>query len=219
MALSFPTFSDAIQAVVWELSQVPGTSVQTYSEDIMGRYIQRAFNQIFDKMWWPIYSSWITVTLDGTIGIPNADVTDDVKRIQDIAVMYLGDTETKVLGLPVTLNPNTVAGTQAKYFTSYNDDVDRLFRVYPAESTGDLDLYVRTKPDDFTTDDEIRLDFDSVVLRAAWIYATQDAANMEQAALFKADFLDRISQVATDIMKVSPVPLNPGVGSQMTEWQ
>lgn len=220
MAITFPTFEDAIQKTILQLSMVPGTSVQTYAEDIIGAYVQSAFNDVFDLRFWPRYSSWITVTLDGVVGIPNVDIDVSLRRYEDIARMFRGSTNDVINALPGTINPSTITGTTAQFRAPYNTDSERIFRVYPSGSTGTLDLYVRTKPEDFVTDSEIKLDIDLLVLKACWFYSIQDGANSGQAATFNKRFTDRLSIQAHIIDTASPIPINPSAITGIpSEWQ
>lgn len=220
MAITFPAFSSLRNKVIHQLSLVPGSSVQTYAEDIISSYLQSAFDEVFDLYFWPNYSQRLTVTLDGTVGIPNADIDTYVKRIEDIGVMFIGDSDTQVKALNKQTNPNTVTGTVPKFYEPYLTDPDRVFRVYPAASTGDLDLYVRTKPDEFVDADTIKIDQWIIIFKAVWFMLEQDAANPGQAQLFQKRFDDRLSLVLGNIINSQPVPIDPAAGVGVpSEWQ
>ncbi len=220
MTISFPTQSQCIQEIILQMSMVPGTSVQTYAEDIIASYFQSAFDEIFDSYFWPEYTSWQTFTLDGTIGIPNTNIDTYVNRIQDIGTMLIGGTRTPVHRMPSQENPSLVTGTTPKFYDAYTTTRERVFRVYPAASTGTLVCRVRTKPATFVATDYIYLDKWLPIFKAAWLYAEQDAANPGQAAVFQNRYEERFEQVKSSIVASAPIPIDPGVGSGIeTEWR
>jgi len=220
MTISFPTQSECIQEIIKQMSMVPGTSVQVYAEDIIASYFQSAFDEIFDSYFWPEYTSWQTFTLDGTIGIPNANIDTYVKRIQDIGTMFIGGTRTPIHRMPSQENPSLVTGTSPKFYDAYTATRERVFRVYPAASTGTLDCRVRTKPADFISTSVIYLDKWLPIFRAAWLYAEQDAANPGLTAVFQNRFEERMLQVKSSIASAAPIPVNPSAGSGIeTEWR
>lgn len=219
MAITFPTQSECIQEIIKQMSMVPGTSVQVYAEDILASYFQSSFDELFDTYFWPHYTSWQTFTLDGTIGIPNADIDTILKRIEDIGVMFIGGTETEVKSLSSQNNPFLVTGTTPKFYDSYPTLPSRVFRVYPAASTGTVVCRVRTKPDDFISTSSIKIDKWLPIFKSAWLYAEQDAANPGQAAVFEKRYEDRLSQVLGNIIGSKPVPIDPSAGVGVpTEW-
>jgi len=219
MAITFPTQTDCVQEIIKQMSMVPGTSVQVYAEDIIASYFQSAFDEIFDTYFWPNYSSWQTFTLDGSIGIPNADIDSYVKRIEDIGVMLIGGTDRELKALPSQTNPFLITGTTPRFFDAYPTLPNRVFRVYPAESTGTVVCYVRTKPDDFIPTSSIKLDKWLPIFKAAWLYAEQDAANPGQAQVFQARYESRLSQVLGNIIGSKFIPFDPQAGVGIpTEW-
>lgn len=220
MAITFPTQSQCIQEVIHQMSMVPGTSVQTYAEDIIASYFQSSFDEIFDSYFWPAYTSWQTYTLDGTIGIPNADISSTLKRIEDIGVMFIGGTEKTVKSLPPHQNPNRITGTLPRFYDAYPTTPERVFRVYPAGSTGTVVCRVRTKPADFISTDTIKLDKWLPIFKTAWLYAEQDAANPGQAAVFEKRYEDRFAQVTGNIIGSRPVAINPSTSANLEdEWR
>jgi len=220
MAITFPTQSECVQEIIKQMSMVPGTSVQVYAEDIIASYFQSCFDEIFDSYFWPAYSSWQTFTLDGTIGIPNADIDSVVKRIEDIGVMLIGGTNKEVRALPTHQNPNLLSGTTPRFYDAYPTLPSRVFQVFPAASVGTVVCRVRTKPDDFISTSSIKLDKWLPIFKTAWLYAEQDAANPGQAAVFEKRYEDRYAQVTGNIIGAKPVPIDPDSSAdQQTEWR
>lgn len=219
MAITFPTQSDCVQEVIKQMSMVPGTSVQNYAEDIIASYIQSAFDELFDAYFWPNYTSWQTYTLDGTLGIPNADISATLKRIEDIGVMLIGDTEREVKRLPTMQNPNLITGSTPKFYAPYLTTPNRIFQIFPNASTGDVVCRVCTHPGELESTTEVKIDKWLVVYKAAWLYAEQDAANPGQTSVFQKRFEDRFVQVTGNIIGSGLVAFDPAEASIETEWR
>lgn len=218
MAITFPTQSDCVQEVIKQMSMVPGTSVQNYAEDIIASYVQSAFDEIFDSYFWPNYSSWQTYTLDGTLGIPNADISSTLKRYEDIGKMLIGGTDREVKKLPTDTNPFLITGSSPKFFAPYLTTPERIFQIYPNESTGTVVCRVRTHPGDFESSTSVKIDKWLVVYKAAWLYCEQDASNPGQTAVFQKRYEDRFIQVTGNIIGTGLVAFDPREGSTETEW-
>lgn len=221
MAITYLTFEELINKVVRQLRMVTGTSIQTYSEDIIAEHLQSAFDEYFEAYFWKEYSSWQTYTLDGTVGIPNADIDSTLSRIQDIGKMFVGGTDTQVPLFPQSLNPNLITGSVPRYYEQYITDRNRVFRVLPAASTGTVVCYVRTKPTaSFIDSDTIYMDSELLVMKACWIHSETDGANPGQIKMFQKRADDRFETLISSITNSTPVVINTGIanGNQFTQW-
>lgn len=206
------TMSNLVRKVERELRLVGGTSVQTYAEDEILQNLQSAFNMIFDIRWWEEYSSWQQATLDGTIGIPNADLTL-VKRYEDIQVMYVGGTTRKIPELPSDLNPYLLTGAAGRFRTSYAlsdlaNGTTRRFQIYPNTAVGDVAFYARNKPDEFTMASTCLLDDDMLVFHAAWYMLETDGTNPGHTALMQQRAADALG-TQLDNRRKGPIPISP----------
>jgi hypothetical protein len=76
--MSFLTQNQMLNSVLNELALVNGTSVQTYNEPIIYDYIQRGFDHLFTKRFWPHLTSTTFHTLDGAGGV----ITDQLEGIE-----------------------------------------------------------------------------------------------------------------------------------------
>lgn len=213
------TFQELVIEVEKELSLVSGTAVQTYAEDEIALHLQRTFNQLFKKRWWDSYSSWQTYTLDGTVGIPNADISSTLKSFNDILVMFRGGTTIKIPRAPKMVNPLLVTGTTPLYCSAYPSDTTRVFRVYPAGSTGTVQCYVRTKPNDFTDTDVVVMDNDLLVISTAVNMVSSDGAGSLQLQNLEQRRIEAENLAIFQEQGGQGVPINPHeypVG--LTEW-
>ena len=134
--------------------------------------------------------------------------------------MLIGGTRTPIHRMPSQENPSLVTGSTPKFYDAYITTRERVFRVYPAASTGTLVCRVRTKPANFVSTSYIYLDKWLPIFRAAWLYAEQDAANPGQAAVFQDRYEQRMMQIKSSIVASAPIPIDPGASSGIeTEWR
>ena len=106
------TLTELITRTADRLSMVAGTGVQTYAEDRIAEMIQHKFDVLFSEVFWPQFLTWNEYTLDGTLGVVTADLTDTLKRFEDIRVIFVSSTNTPLTKLAAsTTNPFTLSGT------------------------------------------------------------------------------------------------------------
>lgn len=214
------TFQEIINDVEKELSLVSGSAVQTYAEDEIGYHVQQTFNTLFKKRFWNDYSSWQTFTLDGTVGIPDADVDDVLASFNDIFVMFRGGTNIKIPRAPVMTNPSLLTGTTARYCSPYPTNPLRVFRVWPAASVGTVMAYVRTHPGEFEDDDEIIFDNDLLTLTAAVNMVSSDGAGGLQLQNLEQRRMEAEQIALSNEQGGVGVPINPDEFPYGTdEWQ
>ena len=145
------TLSQLINRTADRLSMVAGTGVQTYAEDRIAEMIQHKFDVLFDEVFWPQFLSWAELTLDGTLGVVTTDLTDLVKRFEDIRVIYPDNSNTALTKISaLTTNPFTLSGTTPIHFEALGpaatNKTTRVFNVWPKGSTGNIIIQYRTKP-------------------------------------------------------------------------
>lgn len=214
------TFQQIINDVEKELSLVSGSAVQTYAEDEIGYHIQQTFNTLFKKRFWHAYSSWQTFTLDGTVGIPDADVDDVLAAFTDIEVAFRGGTNIKLPRVPSFSNPALLTGTTARFIGPYAANPLRVFQVWPNTAVGTITMHVRTHPGDFGDDDEILLDNDLLTLTAAVNMVSSDGAGSLQLQNLEQRRQEAEQSALSDEQGGIAVPINPDAypyGSD--EWQ
>ena len=181
---------------------VSGTGIQTYAEDTIAEMIQHKFDVLFDEVFWPQFCTWYTWTLDGTLGVVTTDLTDIIKKYEDIQVVFADNSNTALTKLAnLTTNPFTLAGTTPIHYEAlgptFSNNTTRVFRVWPLASTGDVIVRVRTKPDTFVGTDEI--DFDDL---------EDDGTNPNATQKFQLLFEARVNQLK-DNFNDAPISLDP----------
>lgn len=201
-------FDDLIQQVIRRLSMVDGTGVQLYSEDIIGDMIQHKFDVLFDRIFWKQFCEWELFTLDGTLGVVTANLTDKIKRFDDIGAIYPSNSNTPITVLSKTINPLTLgSGTTPIHYDAYNADASKVFKIWPKSATGDIMVYYRTKPAKFTGNVEVNFDEQVLVLGTCYDYLEDDASNPGATAKFKNLFESRRKQIE-DLHQQAPISLD-----------
>lgn len=207
------TLTQLITRVEERLSMAAGNAVQIYAEDRIGEMIQHKFDVLFDLRFWPQFSDWITVALDGTLGVSTTDLTSYIKRFEDIGVIYKenSDTHLNILS-PLTSNPNNYSGVSSKMYGA-NSSAAKVFTVWPKTATGNLDIYYRNKPDPFVSTDEIDFDDQALILGAAWDYLEDDGTNPNASQKMQILFENRVKQLEGNLDK-KPIALDPYTSGQ-----
>jgi hypothetical protein len=214
------TASELVIAVQNALSQVSGSSVQLYSEDQIAASINKMYRFLRREADWPHLSVWETVTLDGTVGIPNGNMTQ-ITSFDDIFAIYPSSSQRKLDPLPMDINPFLISGSRARFFTQYNNAALplRLFQVFPVASTDTLYVNGRIPEPttDFDPDDVVPFDADCLTQYAAWDYATDDGANPTQMDKLLNTAETRLKQLKRGIAKPIVLSNNASVPNQWSE--
>jgi hypothetical protein len=207
------TLSQLVARTADRLSMVAGTGVQVYAEDRIAEMIQHKFDVLFIEAPWPQFLTWVTWTLDGTLGVVTANLTDDVKDFEDLIVMFPDNSNTALTKLAhLTTNPFTLAGTTPIHFQALgpNDSnkTAKVFHVWPKASTGDIIGLYRTKPDTFTATDTIDFDDQALILGATFDYLEDDGTNPNATQKFQLLFEARVKQLKNQLNS-APISLDP----------
>mgnify|MGYP003145894840 CR=1 FL=1 len=207
------TLSTLIDRVADRLSMVAGTGVQTYAEDRIAEMIQHKFDVLFDEIWWPQFLTWETMTLDGTLGVVTIDLTEKIKRFEDVRVIYPDNSDTSLTKLSsMTTNPLNLAGTTPIHYEAlgptFTNKTTRVFNVWPKASTGDIDVQYRTKPDTFASTDVIDFDDQALILGSVFDYLEDDGTNPNATQKFQLLFEARVKQLISNDNH-GPISLDP----------
>lgn len=174
------TLRDAIDRTLERVALAQGVDVQTYAEEQIKSIIQHKFDILFDSVWWPqFYNPGQTFTLDGASGVVTADLSDLIKRFQDVRFVWYKDERNPLPRAPVRLNP-TLIKRRSIIPTSQSG---KVFKVLPSDTSGDITIAFRTKPDNFEQEDDV-IDMDDhlIVLGAAYDYLNGIGTNPEEEA-------------------------------------
>ena len=113
------TLTELVTRTADRLSMVAGTGVQVYAEDRIAEMIQHKFDVLFDEAFWPQFLTWDILTLDGTLGIVTKDLTNFIKRYEDIRVIFPQNSSTPLTKMSaLTTNPFELSGTVPIHYES-----------------------------------------------------------------------------------------------------
>lgn len=220
-AFAWKTLDQLITLVEQELSQVPGTAVQLYSEDTIAAKIQQGFDFVFEDTWLQNYMVWETVTLDGTTGRPSSNFSS-IKRVEDIRAIFRSSssiyTDRPLPNVPEDINPNNLTGTTVRYWEGYNEaSPAKLIQCWPITATDTLNVRGRAHPGFFADTDAIKVDYHLLVAYAAWAYITDDESAPDSAAKFLNQFETRLAQYKKRIAR-RPIILDPARATVPDQW-
>lgn len=199
------TLQELVDKTIMRLSMVSGASVQLYSEERVADSIQGIFERVFDLAWWLQFSSWYTWTLDGTLGVVTTDLSNILKRYEDIQVVYYGTDTAPLTQLPMTLNPSSIPTSTVPAFIAPYASASKVFCVIPGSATGTITVYCRTLPDVFALEDTVNFDSELLISGACYSYAEDDGANLGQIEKFKRQFDNRLQQLRV-MQHAIPIP-------------
>ena len=214
------TLSQLVARTADRLSMVAGTGVQVYAEDRIAEMIQHKFDVLFDEVFWPQFCTWYTWTLDETLGVVTADLTDILKRYEDIQVKFPENSNMALTKLSnLTTNPYELTGTTPVNYEALGPTVSnkttKVFRIWPLASTGNVVVRLRTKPDTFTSEDEIDFDDQSLILGSVFDYLEDDGTNPNATQKFQLLFEARIKQLKNNFNS-APISLDTATSIPQT---
>ena len=217
--MAWPTLEALTQRVIQKLSQVPGTAVQTYSEDrieqiIIDHYLLVARDPEYHWSQF-VYRSG-ALTLDGSTGQITTDLTS-ISRGEDISAVYYGTDQTPMLTAPANTNPLTAVMVER---VIEFDSTDRFFTIYPLTTTGTVYVVGKSIPDRdaIVASTQIKFDDTYLIHISAWDYLVSDGDNPGDAAKMQA-----IADVAMNRLKSKynkkVIPLNGTTSAIPTTWE
>lgn len=197
-------FNVAVQEVIKAVGEVPGTSVQTYSEDRVERAVQATFTFLMNKNWWEDYTVWKQHELDGELGI----ITDDafggsaeleaLENFNDIRIVMRGDSTEAIPVIGTGFNPFSLEGTEPRYIESLHHKdsnyLNRRIQFWPKTATGTVVTHAMyySVP---SGEQSIYLDRSLITDGAAWMILEQEDVNPNAAGMHKSLFDNRYRDI------------------------
>lgn len=214
------TLTELITRVEDRLSMVAGQGAQIYAEDRIKEMIQHKFDVLFLEHFWPQHCTWSQYILDETLGVVTTDLTDKIRKIEDIQAIFHNNNSTPIPKLnPLSVNPFGLSGTRPLHYeglsNAFSNRTSRVFHIWPHSSTGTLTIRYRTKPDTFVATDEVDFDDQALILGATFDYLEDDGTNPNATQKFQSMFESRVSQL-TNELNSGPIALDPAVGLPST---
>src|SRR5580765_1297703 len=142
---------DIVNAVINELSQVPGVATQIYASGRILQHVQDALLLEIEEMWWPDYMTYIgPIALDGTTGTLTAALVGPlatIREYRDVAAVYPSNSNRKLRELPQSINPFALTSGMASWFIAPDyTTTGKPFKVFPPDSTGSVVVWARQRP-------------------------------------------------------------------------
>jgi len=199
------TINQIVQDALGILGEVTGVGTQLYSEPRMIKDAGRAFNMLFKKHWWPVYTYWVDAELNGIDGtiLPPATFAS-VVDFDDFLAVHRDASAYALPTLLPTTNPKTLSGTTPMFWSSMvNGEVDfntKKIRIFPVTSTGNIQVRARHHPlalgQEWAEDTVLALDRDLLVFGTAFVALSGDDLNPQA----KADIQSMMDSKYRDIM-------------------
>jgi hypothetical protein len=206
--------SDVVNAVINELSQVPGIATQIYASGRILQHVQDALLLELEEMWWPDYMTYIgPIALDGTTGRLTADLVGPlatIREYRDIAAVYPSTSNRKLRELPQSMNPMVLTSGLSTYYIAPDYTVAaRPFRVYPPDSTIGVVVWARQRPVlPLDTSDTLYIDQLLLQYDACWMYAVDDGTIPAQVNKFQVLAQNRRRMIKAGYAQ-HPIALDP----------
>lgn len=217
------TVGNIVDAVITEMSQVPGQATQIYATPRITQHVQDAVLLEIEEMWWPMLMMYQQVGIDFTTGLPVADLRGPISFIDewsDIAAVYPDGSNRKIPELPQSVNPYTLnssgnAGRPAYISADMTMD-HRPFRVWPAVNYNVV-VHARQRPAlPMSVTDRVYLDRLLLIYDACWMYAVDDGTIPAQVNKFQVLAANRRRRIKAAYAS-QPLLLDPsqGVGDHL----
>lgn len=216
------TIADIINAVIIELSQVPGLATQTYATPRIRQNVQDAITLELDEVWYVPYMDYFTGTVNGVDGRLTADLVGPISAVTDyanIARVWPQGSNVPLKELPKHINPFTITGSSTLFISPDNMIPNRPIRIWPNTSTDTIVLWCSQSPRMPITDNDTTL-IDPLLLiyDAAWMYVTDDGTVPAQVDKFMKLAQKRRDQVH-QMMNNQPIPLDSrNYSGQTDQW-
>jgi hypothetical protein len=207
------TLAEIVTRVEDRISMVAGTGVQTYAEDRIAEMVQHKFDTLFDEVFWPHLSVWSQWTLDETLGVVTADLTDLIDRFDDIQAIFPENSNSALTKLAsTTTNPFQLSGTTPIHFDALGPDVSnvvtKVFHIWPKAATGDVIVRYRVRPAPYVSVDEVNFDDQALILGAAYDYLEDDGTNPGATQKMQGLYEARVRQLKNNYND-APIALDP----------
>jgi hypothetical protein len=218
------TIGNIVQDAMGILGEVTGVGTQLYSEPRMIKDAGRAFNMLFKKHWWPVYTYWMDCALNGTDGtILPPETFVSVIDFDDFLAVHRDKQSRALPKMQPTTNPLTLSGTTPQFWGSMNsgevDFASKKIRIFPVTSTGRIQVRARHHPlppnEEWNVDVPIALDRDLIVFGTAYVALSGDDLNPQAKADVQAmmdsryrDIMNSISNQRIALSERATIPGN-----------
>ena len=212
--------SDIVNAVINELSQVPGIATQVYASGRIQQHVKDALLLELEEMWWPDYMCYLgPIPLDGTTGSLTQDLIGPLATIteyRDVAAVFHGNSNRKLREFPQSMNPTIMSGGLSSYYMVPDYTTPgRPFKVYPPDSSVGVVCWVRQRPKlPLSNTDKVYIDQLLLQYDACWMYAVDDGTVPAQVNKFQVLAQNRRRMIKAAFAQ-QPLQLDPRFPSEV----
>jgi hypothetical protein len=190
------TIEELITRIEQRLFLAAGIDVQTHAEDQLVEMLRGVYNTLFDDFWYPEYTYYMTLQLDGTTGNHTSDIANQVLRFKDIHSIYYDTQDTP---LPLLSVGGAISEINRECVVPSNDPA-KVFKILPVDSDLTVTMWYRTRiGDDVWRDDKFdtQIPFDDDVLLYGVVYEflVMDDSNQTATAEYKNKYQGRQNQM------------------------
>lgn len=190
------TIEQLITRIESRLALAAGLDVQVGAEDRLIEALRHKYTILFDDFWHRRYMNFKSLPLDGVTGTVAVDLSADIKSFDDINGIYYDQDEKPMPQLDIGTNP-------ASYRTRCvfpNSDPQKVFTVYPLDTTGTVYFWYRTKLGEDVWDTplyntEINMDDELLILGTVYDFLVDDGSNQRAEQKFERMFNSRLKQI------------------------
>lgn len=213
------TIGVLIARVEARIALASGLDVQIVDEPRMLEMLRSTYNKLFDQSWWPNYMELHTFTLSGVNGLITEDVTGIINRFEDIHSIFYDDQPDPIGIIKFNYNPRQ---TRRPGYAPYTSDPTKMFKVYPLDSTSELNVWLRTRLTDEQWEEdndetEVNFDDECLILGTVYEYLSDDGSNADATEKYKNDFEQRVRQI-TKLQFNAPIPKSSDSSNWPTSW-
>lgn len=190
------TIQQLIERIETRLFLLPGLDVQIHAEGQLEEMLRGVYNQLFEDFWYPEFTYFMSSTLDGVSGKLVDDISSKVKRFADISTVYWDEDEEP---LPRVL-PGTALNRVRRRSILPCSDPKSVFQVVPADETGPVHFWYRTRIADEVWDNQlydtvINFDDDVLLFGVVYEFLVNDDSNNRATEEYKQKFYGRQQQM------------------------
>lgn len=207
-----PTLSEVIVRAQQLIGEADGPEVQEFSDDMMLGDAINAFELVWKKYEWEQYIEWSEHTLDGTLGIVDADAFTNVKDFEDFLAVHRSGESSPLPVLSSGTNPLTISGTRVQCWTALpatsSNYATRRLQFYPKTSIGDVVIRARVHPltnsgagSTFTPDTVVHLDKDMLAYGTAFYSLVTSELNPGGADAFRILMESRFQDITAGLAR------------------
>lgn len=197
----FATVKDLTQNILVELGLIDGTAVQKYEEPELLITLNRTFDFLFEKRFWPHLTYATNHELDGVTGVVTSDIIR-VNKLEDIqSIRLVGGLQTPFNFISNENDDDFLQGNHHESFTHLPYDHPhfngRIFQVIPQTTVGTVRVNARRHPGKFVEIDDTLIPMDETLFHHAMCFfiLAKDGMNSTSQSVHETMYIQRYQDI------------------------